>query len=136
METKEIVPPQLNALAGEIHRRNIAKGFFEEKKNIGEMLALMHSEISEALEADRKSRYCHNENGSPIKVFLAAESMEDADFVEWYSDNVKGTFEEEMADIFIRVMDMCGYKNIDIVSHVHAKMRFNATREYKHGKKY
>ena len=47
----------LNELAKEIHAINVKNGFFEDKKNIGEMLMLTVSELSEALEADRKSRY-------------------------------------------------------------------------------
>ena len=44
----------MNELAQEIHHRNKAKGFFDDEKNIGEMLALIHSEVSEALECHRK----------------------------------------------------------------------------------
>ena len=56
--------------------------------------------------------------------------------MDLYKDLVKGSFEEEMADIVIRVMDLCAFKNIDLEAHVKAKMRYNSLREYKHGKKY
>jgi len=39
-----------------------------------------------------------------------------------------------MADIVIRVMDLCAFKGIDLESHIKAKMRYNSLREYKHGK--
>jgi cell fate (sporulation/competence/biofilm development) regulator YlbF (YheA/YmcA/DUF963 family) len=48
----------INQLAKEVHENAKAKGFFDKEKNIGEMLALIHSEVSEALEADRKNKYC------------------------------------------------------------------------------
>ena len=47
----------INELAKEIHLNARSKGFFDAEKNIGEMLCLIHSEVSEALEADRKNHY-------------------------------------------------------------------------------
>lgn len=38
----------INRIAEEIHRNAKNKGFYEVKKNIGEMLCLIHSEVSEA----------------------------------------------------------------------------------------
>lgn len=55
-------------------------------------------------------------------------------FYEEKKEGVKDTLEDEMADSIIRALDMCGYLNIDIQAHVEAKMRYNSTRGYKHGK--
>lgn len=44
----------INELSKQIHENAKNKGFYEDEKNIGEMLCLIHSEVSEALEADRK----------------------------------------------------------------------------------
>ncbi len=55
---------------------------------------------------------------------------------EDYKKHIKGTFDEEMADIVIRVLDFCAFKGIDLESHIEAKMKYNSLREYKHGKKY
>lgn len=125
------VPVGLNALACEIFERNVEKGFYEKPKNIAEMLCLIHSEVSEALEADRKEMYATSANMNVVNGWTR-----DSDFVESYKGWVKGTFEEEMADIFIRVLDLCAFKGIDIEQHVIAKMRYNLTREKYHGKKY
>lgn len=38
-----------------IHRCNAAVGWWDEPRNYGELMALIHSEISESLEGDRKS---------------------------------------------------------------------------------
>jgi NTP pyrophosphatase (non-canonical NTP hydrolase) len=120
----------INQLALKLHENNKAKGFYDQPKNIGEMLALFHSEVSEALEADRKDRYCT----ANMNVILGWTG--DDNFKEAYNETVKGTFEEEMADIAIRLFDMCAFKGIDLEAHIEAKMRFNTLREYKHGKKY
>lgn len=121
----------INELAKKVHENAKAKGFFETEKNIGEMLALFHSEVSEALEADRNGKYCQLDD-----VSLLTDIPDSVYFTSEYKTDVKGTFEEEMADIVIRVMDMCAFKGIDLEAHIQAKMRYNSLREYKHGKKY
>lgn len=123
--------PTLNELSRLCHQNAINKGFFDEGKNTGEMIALMHSELSEALEADRKDSYVRYHSMDAINGWI-----DDEDFKRAYKKHVKGSFEEEMADILIRVFDMCGYKNIDIDAHVKAKMRYNSLRERMHSKKY
>ena len=37
---------------------------------------------------------------------------------------LKNTFEDELADVIIRVLDLCAFKGIDIESHIKAKMRY------------
>lgn len=113
-----------------VHANAKNKGFFEKDKNIGEMLCLIHSEVSEALEADRKDKYYQN------NIDVLNGWVSDDDFHTHYTAEAKGTFEEEMADIMIRVMDLCEYKKIDLEGHIVAKMRFNSMREKYHGKKY
>ena len=123
----------INELAKKVHENAKEKGFFDTKKNIGEMLALIHSEVSEALEADRNRQYC--------KIDLSQSNVlmgwgNDIDYQRAYIELVKGSFEEEMADIVIRVMDMCAFKGIDLEYHIKAKMRYNSGRVKMHGKKY
>lgn len=129
----------LNQLAKQIHENNVSKGFYEDEKNIGEMLCLIHSEVSEALEADRKNFYT-NVSGIKLKGLADKNYGEtfnnDEIFKEFFSITVKNTFEDELADVVIRVLDLAAYIGIDLESHIKAKMRFNAMRPHKHGKKY
>jgi NTP pyrophosphatase (non-canonical NTP hydrolase) len=39
----------------------------------------------------------------------------------------------ELADVIIRVLDLCGYMNVDIDNIVKLKMEANKHRTYKHG---
>lgn len=120
----------INELSKEIYQNNVEKGFYEDEKNIGEMLCLVHSEVSEALEADRKDKYLTN------NIFAVNGWVSDSDFKYSFVENVKDTFEDELADIMIRVMDLAAFKNIDLEEHIAAKMRYNKLRPHKHGKKY
>lgn len=134
----------INELAKQIHQNAIDKGFFEKEKNIGEMLCLIHSEVSEALEADRKGNYASDKLHDKPSWWLRALAEkdfgvsfnDDAIFKDSFIDLIKGSFEEELADVMIRVMDLAAFKGIDLESHIKAKMRYNSLREKYHGKKY
>ena len=43
---------RLNELAKRIHQDNVERGFYDEKRELGTLLMLIVSEVSEALEAD------------------------------------------------------------------------------------
>lgn len=117
--------------AKQIHENSRSKGFFDTEKNIGEMLCLIHSEVSEALEADRKDRHSHRVGAQSVNGLV-----DDEVFKREFTAEVKDTFADELADVMIRVMDLAAFKEIDLEQHIRAKMRFNSLREHKHGKKY
>lgn len=122
----------INELAKQIHEANKAKGFYDDKKNIGEMLCLIHSEVSEALECDRKGRYATDEIEMYTDIFYPEADL----FKKEFQDSIKDTFEDELADIMIRVMDLAAFKGVNLEEHIKAKMRYNSLRPHKHGKKY
>lgn len=122
----------LNKLAKEIYEGNKLRGFDVKNENIGQTLMLIVSEVAEALEADRKGRKAN------VKCFEAVEDRWERPSNDAFSfqSNIKDTFEDEIADTIIRVLDLCGGLGIDIEKHIELKLKYNATREFKHGKKY
>lgn len=113
MTYEEITASQINRLCYQVHSDNARKGFWEEgqEKNKGEVLALIHSEISEALEALRKDK-----NDSHLR-------------------HRKGV-EVELADAVIRIFDMCGAYGYDLGGALFEKLEFNKSRPHKHGKEF
>jgi NTP pyrophosphatase (non-canonical NTP hydrolase) len=125
----------INELSKQIHQNAIEKGFYEGKKNIAEMLMLIITEVAEACEADRK------ENHSDLSSFefsMQDYTAEDSptSFQHEFQRLIKNTFEDELADIMIRVMDLAGYMKIDLEKQIELKMKYNSLREHKHGKSY
>lgn len=122
----------MNELAKEIYKNAVSKGFYEDNKatNMGERLALIHSEVSEALEADRENRF------TKLGAVYGTDHLSDIFFKEYFKKEIKDTFEDELADVIIRCLDTAAYKGIDIEAHIQVKMRYNSLREKMHGKKY
>ena len=83
------------------------KGFWDVDRNDAEMIALMHSELSEALEAMRTNN--------------------------WNEDDGVA---EELADCIIRICDFCGGRNLNLEKALLDKIEKNRNRPYKHNKKF
>ena len=121
-----------NEMQKAVHKNAVEKGFWEGDFNVAEKLALIHSEVSEALEADRSNNYTarHSDIGG-INTIKSIDM-----FKHSFENEIKDSFEDELADIVIRVMDLAEKKGVMLDEHIKAKHRFNTTRERKHGKKY
>lgn len=135
---------KLNEIANEFHNNAKNKGFWDEKREIGTILMLIVSELSEALEADRKGQFAKIDDaefiidGKTIRedLDLAIKENDMIKFEDIFRTQVKDTFEDEIADTFIRLFDLVGATNIDIDKHIEWKVQYNKLREYKNGKKY
>lgn len=126
----------LTTMSKEIHRDNYNKGFYDLPYAIPsdyvvmKQLLLIITEIAEATEVLRKDGI----NYKLEPIFKNTLTLEDA--VLDFKLNYKDKFQDEIADTFIRLLDLCGYLDIDIDKWIEAKLEYNKTREYKHGKKF
>lgn len=110
----------IDCLAEYIHACAVKKGWWKggvEKRNKGELLALVHSEISEAMEGLR----------SPLNHDIKA----------CYYDlqNKPCGFGIELADAIIRILDICVAYEIPISNLLFTKINYNTKRPYRHGNK-
>ncbi len=83
----------------------------EGEYNVAEKIALMHSELSEALEYNRKG----NDPSDHIPDFSGME--------------------EEFADVIIRIMNTAQRLHLRVAEAMIAKQAYNAGRPYRHGGK-
>lgn len=104
---------KLNEAARLFYENAKAHGFYDVEPTFLERMALVHSEVSEAVEEFRKGELAHAVyyvNGKPEGV------------------------PTELADAMIRILDYCGRNRIDIESAIEEKHAYNVGRPYKHGK--
>lgn len=108
--------------------------------SVAEDIALMHSELSEALEDHRagklphEMRYEGKDALGHMRSFATPREAKDQGFGD--SDRLKPVgIPSEMADVIIRVLHFSGKHGIDIEQAVREKMAYNESRPYKHGGK-
>jgi NTP pyrophosphatase (non-canonical NTP hydrolase) len=142
MYKKKIKKTDLNEISKQIYEANKLKGFDVKNENMGQTLCLIHSEVTEALEAVRNNRYCKIK-GFHLDYARCVESIETGrpytygdSFVYAFENQIKNTFEDEIADTFIRLMDLVGAFEIDIDTHIELKLKYNTTRNFKHDKQF
>lgn len=130
----------LNDLRDQCFANSKEKGFHDGPgKTIGDDIALMHSELSEALEDHRKGEapdvmwYEYKAHSPHLAGTRFTSSSLEVDGKEVLGKPCG--IPSEMADVIIRIFDFCGKHGIDIDRAVREKMAFNRTRPHMHGKK-
>lgn len=114
----------LDNAAERVYGVNGANGWLEDDRTVGDDIALIHSEVSEALEAyrdygltDVTDDVVYAESGDVV-VLPKPEG-----------------FGSECADILIRLLDTCKRRGVDLAWEFERKLKFNSTRGHRHGGK-
>lgn len=108
---RDMVAPSINTLVKWCHQCAVKQNWWHDVKtgkplerNHGEMIALIHSELSECLEALRKNsmdKHLPHRHGEEV----------------------------ELADAVIRIFDYAGGRNLDLGGAIFEKMVFNSVRD-------
>jgi NTP pyrophosphatase (non-canonical NTP hydrolase) len=94
----------LRSIQSKLHGQATDMGWHRKPREVGTLIALMHSELSEALEGARKN--------------LMDDHLPNRQMVE-----------VEFADCIIRILDAAGLLGLDIGAAVSEKHDYNAVRE-------
>ncbi len=113
----------------DVHDNAKSHGWWDgEERSFGELIALCHSELSEALEEYRNGcspTTTHYSGGTEVKLDGAYKII---------NQKPEG-IPSELADCVIRIMDMCGHYGIDLEAAISEKHEYNKLRPYRHGGK-
>lgn len=104
-------------MTDEVRQVNTELGWRAGSNSFGDYIALLHSELSEALEAYRDHR-----------LEDATETHE----LRWMPPKPEGVG-SEFADVLIRLLDVCDVYGIDLAAEYERKLAYNRTRPYQHG---
>jgi len=108
---------EINKLCKMAHENASGKGFWEDIE------AIEHPLIN-------------NEMNNAISTRLMLIVCEVAEAAEGLRKNDAVNFREELADVAIRLFDLCGGLDIDLEAEIMVKMQKNKLRPYKHGKQF
>ena len=111
----------LNELAKEITQIANEHGWFDKDREFGTTIALMHSELSEALE--------HHRNGRPVNLIFEHYTSQDGSLPKPDGVGI------ELIDCVVRILHCLYEHGCDADELMKRKMEYNKTRPYRHGGK-
>lgn len=120
----------MNEIARKIHENAKEHGWWEDERGLPEIIALCHSELSEALEEYRKGRpmaYVWRPTDYP--------GYYEEDVAKWRPGEKPEGIAVEMIDCIIRILDYLAHAGVDVDELLKRKMDYNETRPYRHGGK-
>lgn len=143
----------LENFISEVFKNAKEHGWHEEKREVGTVIALMHSELSEALEFARNEQKLNKKGinalhhyagvlpigllNFPKGIIATEEGVPIASNVSNKYANKPDGYLVELADVIIRIFDEVGSRGLEkeFVEILLEKHEYNKTRPYKHGNK-
>lgn len=121
----------LNDLAAEVHQNAVEHGWWDGPPTFGDIIALCHSELSEALEAYRDGGglvhgccgYCDFQESCDHQATAGETGCKPEGVAV------------EMIDCILRILDWCAMEGVDVDELLRMKLAYNKGRPYRHGGK-
>lgn len=115
------------------HDNAVKHGFWEPAPEFGTAIALIHSELSEALEEMRAGNRVRPGDPTPMIYYSGGGYVATASTKACTKPEGVAI---ELADAVIRIADLCGHMGIDLESAIALKMEYNEGRPFRHGKQF
>lgn len=115
----------LNELAKEAHQIAVEHGFWDPEPSFGDLVALMHSELSEALEEYRAGNRIRPGEPTPM-VYYSGRGYVATDTTECCK-KPEG-IAVELADCIIRILDWAGHEGTNVDYYIKT---MESTRDHK-----
>ncbi len=109
-----------NALVERAHRNAVAHGFYEGNPSVITLTMLIITEVGEAVQADRRNLRA-DRNAYAAAISYEGEALRNANFEKY----IKGTVEDEIADVCIRCFDLLGFigQGYDASRHITDRLK-------------
>jgi NTP pyrophosphatase (non-canonical NTP hydrolase) len=104
-----------------VYRVNVDNGWYEDDRTVGDDIALLHSEVSEMLEAYREGGLADQTAPAATPEGVGLPKPEG--------------FGSEAADVLVRLLDTCKRRKVNLAFEFERKLAYNKTRGHKHGGK-
>lgn len=110
----------LNKLRDKAYQCAVAHGWHEENLSDEHFLCLVISELMEAMEADRKGRHADTKKfNQKMDYYIHEMKLYGENYDKAYRDTfeycLKDSVEEELADVCIRLLDLAGLRNCELL---------------------
>lgn len=124
----------LNELLNKIHDISVKSGWRNQQKSYEHYAALVLTEIAEAINADRNLKYAHIKEFEWILTYNIIElHLQGEDYIKEYMHNfktyMKDTYEDELGDICIRLLDMADYFSLNVYYDDSVELKGNTLTE-------
>lgn len=116
---KQINKIDLNSYRDRVYQNAVNHGWHEEERSDEHWLCLVVSELMEAVEADRKSKYADTQvfnyimEDNLMNLKLYGEKFDIA-FSVAFEEHIKDSVQDELSDACIRLLDLAGLRNLDL----------------------
>lgn len=121
---------KINDFAKEVHENAVKHGWYDPEPRFGEVIALCHSELSEALQEYR------NESGDFYQDCSLLHLFTDCTYDCYNCEHgIPSGVITELIDCVLRILDYAAFKGVDIEDIMRRKHEYNKTRPYRHGGK-
>ncbi len=121
----------ISELVDRAHMNAVEHGFWDPGPDFGTSIALIHSELSEALEEMRVGNKIRPGQPTPTVYYGGGGYVASAPTKCCTKPEGVAI---ELADAVIRIADLCGHMGIDLEDAIALKMEYNQGRPHKHGK--